>query len=156
MDEYKFKTIAEQFDELDVTPQIKTTLEKFIFDAEIQSQSLVDWLEITSDENEIKVNAAVVLYNQLSDTFVQVAEKLSGESSVFYSLDHRTYEFTCKTLEAFLKCSASARKMATEEKFLLSLVQQMMHIFDCVGGSFTDFARQHGNLKVIHKLQYSI
>lgn len=155
VDEYKFTTVAQQLEELYVTPEIKDALKMCIFDFEIQSQSLVDWidtcieLDIDTDASRFEWLAATIMYKQLSDSFVRFGEHIPIESaSTVSSYESRAYEYTCQMLEALLKCSSATRKLADEEHFLLCIIEQMIQIFDTVRGSFSEFARQHGNAKV--------
>lgn len=155
VDEYKFTTFAQQLDELYVTPEVKRTLKLCLFDFDIQSQSLVDWidtsieLDTSNDSSRFEWMAATIIYKQLSDTFIRFGEHIPIESALTSaSYESRAYEFTCQTLEALLKCSSATRKLADEENFLLCIIEQMIQIFDAVRGSFSEFARQHGNAKV--------
>lgn len=150
--EYKFPTVAQQFDDLYMTPEMKHCLKPSLFEFDVQSQSLVDWFDtpiefdITDERTRFEWTAAVIMYRQLSDSFNRFGESVPTTASPLHS---RSFEYTCQTLEVLLKCSASARKLADEENFVLCIVDQMIQICEAVRGSFSDFARQNGNAKVI-------
>lgn len=153
--EYKFPTVAQQIEDLQMTAPMKHCLKPILFEFDVQSQSLVDWFDApvefdTADEStQYEWMATVIMYRQLSDSFNRFGDCTLTKVTAATAHENRSFEYTCQTLEVLLKCSESARKLADEENFLLCIVDQMIQICEAVHGSFSDFARQNGNAKVI-------
>lgn len=145
---YPYETFAEQLNELRLSNKMKESTKKFMFNADISSQSVVNWFDSSdTDESGDGLCATEILYSQLAELF----ERLSDSSSIKHfpgGNRDKCFEYTCKSLETLLKCSDKARALATEDKFVLSIVEQMEEIYNHVGGSFTNFVRKSGNVKV--------
>lgn len=141
---YNFITFADQVNEMPLSANIKESTRKFIFNRDIISQSVVNWLESTDTD---ELCAAEILYGQLANLFERFNDN-SQIKQIPVANREKCFTFNCKALETLLKCSERARKIATEERFLLSIVDQMEKISTAIGGSFTDFIRRNGNAKV--------
>lgn len=149
---YNFVTLADHLNEVPLTAHVKESTRKFIFNTDIISQSVVNWLE-SSDSDEIC--SAEILYGQLANLFERFNDT-SQIKQIPVRNREKCYAATCKALETLLKCSDKARKIATKERFLLSIVVQMENISANVGGSFTDFIRRNGNAKVGFSIHLSV
>ncbi|XP_031630428.1 uncharacterized protein LOC116345312 [Contarinia nasturtii] len=154
---YSFMTFADHLNEMTLPPSVKNSSKKFIFHTDIISQSVVNWLEMPdSDPSSDGVCAAEIIFRQLVNFF----EKFNDNSQIKPSPSankEKCYELCCKTLETLLKCSEKSRLIATQERFMLSIVDQMENIYVCIGGSFTDYTRKSGNAKAekyIEKLKH--
>lgn len=143
---HPFDTFAEQLNDLRLSAQVKESTKKFMFNADISSQSVVNWFESSdTEETDDYVFATEILFSQLAELFGRFCDPSSNK--LLPNRD-KCFVYTCKSLETLLKCSDKARTIATEDKFLLSIVGQMEDIVSDVGGSFTEFVRKYGNGKV--------
>lgn len=134
-DEFKFKTFADLLNGLEINEELELSANRLVTDGKIISQSIVNLIAESNDEEERF--AVDILYRLLVRLFGQ-----------YPTLDGKIHENVCKTLEALLKCSIRIRSVATDEKFLLKIVEQMGIVADSVGGSWTEYIRRHGNVKV--------
>lgn len=142
--DFDFVTFADLINELPLSANVKESTKKFIFNADFISQSLVNWLE----NGESDTTAAEILYKQLACSFersndISTSKKLPSDVSI-----SKQFESNCKAIEALLKCSERARDLATNDQFLMVIVDQMEKVISSVGGSLTDFIRRNGNVKV--------
>lgn len=145
---YPFETFVEQLNELKLSVKVKKSIKKFMFNADISSQAVVNWFESSDTEESVDGFAATeILYSQLAELFERFCDPSSIKQMTIGSSD-KCFEFTCKSLETLLKCSEKARAIATHDQFVLSIVEQMEQIFTNVNGSFTDFVRKSNNAKV--------
>lgn len=141
---FNFATFADLLNEVPLTANIKELTRKFIFNTDIISQNVVDWLG--NSDSEV-ICAAELLFEQLANLF----ERFNDDSqikSIPVGKREKCFNDTCKALKTLLLCSERARKIAAEERFLLSIVIQMENICSSIGGSFTDYIRRNGNAKV--------
>lgn len=144
----EFVTFAQLLNGIPLSANIKESTKKFIFNTDIISQSIVNWLEGPDADLSDGPYVAEVLYKQISELF----ERFSDDSIIKQSLvggnQDKCFESTCEAVQTLLKCSDKARKLATDESFVFSIVEQMEKIHTSVGGSLTDFVRKFGNAKV--------
>lgn len=147
---YPYETFADQLNELRLSNKVKESTKKFMFNADISSQSVVNWFESSdTEESSDGLCATEILYSQLAELF----ERFSDSSAIKQfpaGRRDKCFEYTCKSLETILKCSDKARALATEHKLVLSVVEQMEEVHNHVGGSFTNFVRKSGTAKVIY------
>lgn len=141
---YNYLTFSDQLNETPVSIHVKESTKKFIFNTTIISQSVVDWLD-SSDSD--KICAAEIMFEQLANLFERFKD-ISQIKHIAVENRDKCFAANCKALETLLKCSNRARKIATNKRFLLSIVDQMEQISTDIGGSFTDYIRRNGNAKV--------
>lgn len=145
---YSFMTFADHLNETTLSTKVKDSTKNFIFHTDIISQSVVNWLETpNTDQPNDAVYATEIIFRQLTNFF----EKFNDNAQIKKSPsgnEEKCFEYCCKTLEMLLKCSEKARSIATQERFMLSIVDQMENIYACIGGSFTEYNRRSGNAKV--------
>lgn len=138
-DEFKFKTFADCLNGLEINEEMELSANRLVTDGKINSQSIVDLIAESNDEEERF--AVDILYRLLVGLFVQPAGQCDG----------KIHEHVCKTLEALIKCSARIRHIATDEKFLLQIIEQMGKVTDSIVGNWNEYARKHRNSKVKKK-----
>lgn len=149
-------TFTDQLNDMLLTTNIKETVKKFIFNADVNSQSVVNWYESSEDQTNDRVYATEILFRQLSELFERFSD---GSSIKVLPLESRekSFEYVCKSLETLLKCSDKARALATEDQFLLSIVEQMDAVYSSMGGNFRELVRKSSNEKVekyVKKLKF--
>lgn len=142
---YNFKTFVDQLNETPLSATVKESTKKFIFNADIISQSTVNWLE--NYDSDPPVCIAEILYRQLANLFERISDNAQMKQLSIRNRE-KCFEYNCRSLETLLKCSDKARNIATEERFILSIVDRMEKIYSSIGGSLTDFQRKHGPVKV--------
>lgn len=135
-DEFKFKTFADYLNELEINEDVELSANRLVTDGKINSQSIVNLIAESNDEEERF--AIDILYRLLVGLFVQPP----AQSEL------KMYENVCKTLEALLKCSARTRNIATDEKFMLQIIDRMENVADSIGGSWAEYVRRYGSAKV--------
>lgn len=135
-DEFKFKTFADCLNGLEINEDMEASANQLITDGQINSQSIVDLIAESNDDEERF--AVDILYRQLAELFV--APPSQSEAKM--------HENVCKTLEALLKCSPRIRSIASDENFMLHIVEQMGKVVDSIGGSWAEYVRKYGNAKV--------
>lgn len=155
--EYHFVTFAQLLNEMRLIANIKESTRKFIFSTDVISQSIVNWLEGSereqSDDDEPHVME--MLYKQLSELFDRFSNGSTIKQLSIAENQDRCFEYTCKALETLLKCSEKAQKIASDDCFVLSIVEQMEKVLSTVGGSLIEFVRKCGNAKVrLNKNQF--
>lgn len=143
---YNFVTFGDLLNETQASAIVKEATKKFIFNRDIISQSVVDWVE-SADSDEISM--AEILFGQLVNLFERFNDN-SAIKEIPVAKRDLCFASNCKALETLLNCSEKARMIAREERFLLSIVDQMEKIHTSIGGNFTDFIRRNGNAKVNH------
>lgn len=141
---YNFVTFGDLLNETQASASVKEATRKFIFNRDIISQSVVDWVE-SADSDEISM--AEILFGQLVNLFERFNDNSAIKEPPVAKRD-MCFTSNCKALETLLNCSEKARIIAREERFLLSIVDQMEKIHTNIGGSFTDYIRRNGNAKV--------
>lgn len=149
-------TFTDQLNDLHLTVNVKSMVKKFIFSADVNSQSVVNWYESSdTDQANDKVYATEILFRQLSELFEQFSDGSLLKVLPLESRD-KCFEYICKTLETLLKCSEKARALATDDQFLLCIVEQMDGVYSSMGGSFREFVRKNSNDKVSDRLMSRI
>lgn len=142
------KTFTDQLNELQLTAKIKETVKKFVFNADVNSQSVVNWYESAdTEQTDDEVYATEILFRQLAELFDGFSDCSNDKVLPAESRD-KCFEYVCKSLETLLKCSDKARVLATEDHFLLSIVEQMDGVYSSMGGSFRELVRKSSNDKV--------
>lgn len=142
------RTFTDQLNDLQLTVNVRETVKKFIFNADVNSQSVVNWYESSDpDQANDKVYATEILFRQLSELFDRFSDVASIKVSPLESRD-RCFEYVCKSLETLLKCSDRARALATDDQFLLLIVEQMNDVYSSMGGSFRELVRKSSSDKV--------
>lgn len=135
-DEFKFKTFADCLNGLEINEDVELSANRLVTDGKINSQSIVNLIAESNDEEERF--AIDILYRLLVGLFVQPPART----------ELKLHENVCKTLEALLKCSARSRNIASDEKFMLQIIDQMEKVADSIGGSWADYVRRYGSTKV--------
>lgn len=142
-------TFTEQLNDLQLSDRVKETVNKFLFNADVSSQSVVNWYEsLDNEQTTDEVYATEILYRQLAELFERFndcdsVKVLASDSRV------KCFEYVCKSLETLLKCSDKARAVATNDRFVLSIVEQIEGVYnDMGGGGFKEFVRKSSNDKV--------
>lgn len=146
-----FVTFAQLLNEMRLIASIKEPTRKFIFSTDIISQSIVNWLEGSEREqsdDDDEPHVMEMLYKQLSELFERFSNSSTMKQLSIAENQDRCFEYTCKALEMLLKCSEKAQKMASDDRFVLSIVEQMEKVLSSVGGSLIEFVRKCGNAKV--------
>lgn len=142
------RTFTEQLNDLPLSVHVKDSVNKFIFNADVSSQCVVNWYEsIDIEQSPDEMYATEILYRQLAELF----ERFSDCNSVNVLPSEcraKCFEFVCKSLETLLKCSDKARALATNDQFVLSIVEQMDGVYNAMGGGFKEFVRKSSNEKV--------
>lgn len=142
------QTFTDQLNELQLSVRVKETVKKFIFNADVSSQSVVNWYEsLDTEQSSDEVYATEILYRQLAELF----ERFSDFSSIKVlpsENQDKCFEYVCKSLETLLKCSDKARILAVNDQFLLSIVEQIDGVHCGMGGSFRELVRKSSNDKV--------
>lgn len=146
MAEYSFVTFADLLNEVPLSANVKESTRRFIFNGNNISQRLANWVD-GSESAENQICAAEIIYGQLINLFERFDDNLSNKHLEIDS-NESCWEYCCKAIEALLKCSKRARILATNDQFLLAIVEQMGKVSLSVGGSFTEFVRKNGNAKV--------
>lgn len=141
-------TFTDQLNDLHLTVSVKEMVKKFIFSADVNSQSVVNWYESSdTDQTNDRVYATEIIFRQLSELFEQFSDS-SLVKVLPVENPERCFEYVCKTLETILKCSDKARALATNDQFLLCIVEQMDGVYTSMGGSFRELVRKSSNDKV--------
>lgn len=141
-------TFTDQLNELQLTVNVKETVKKFIFNADVSSQSVVNWYESSdTEQSNDDVYATEILYRQLAELFERFSDCSSIKVLPSESRD-KCFEYVCKSLETLLKCSDKARVLATNDQFLLSIVEQIDGVYSGMGGNFRELVRKSSNDKV--------
>lgn len=135
-DEFKFKTFADCLNGLEINEDMEVSANQLVTDGQINSQSIVNLIAESNDDEERF--AVDILYRLLVDLFVQSPTQSDG----------KMHENVCKTLEALLKCSTRIRSIASDEKFLLQIIEQMGKVMESIDGSWAEYVRRHGLAKV--------
>lgn len=135
-DEFKFKTFADCLNGLEINEDMETSANQLVTDGRINSQSIVNLIAESNDDEERF--AVDILYRLLVELFV--APPTQSEAKM--------HENVCKTLEALLKCSPRIRNIASDESFLLHVIEHMGKVVDSIGGSWAEYVRKYGNAKV--------
>lgn len=142
------QTFTDQLNDLQLTVNVKETVKKFIFNADVNSQTVVNWYESSdTDQTNDKVYATEILFRQLSELFERFSDGSSIKVLPLESRD-KSFEYVCKSLETLLKCSDKARALATDDHFLLLIVEQLDGVHSSMGGSFRELVRKSSNDKV--------
>lgn len=159
---YRFKTFAEQLNELRVTEKMKKITKEYIYDADNISQSIVNWVE-SSDDDESASNdtdsndeqtiggyAIETLYKQISELYNQFSDSVELAGSLKSSAieRNRSHNYLCKSLEALFKCSHRIRALGERDNFMFYVVDQIESICTASGGNLNDLSRRQGNSKV--------
>lgn len=145
-DEYQFPTFAEQLDEMSLSQRNKESSKLFVFNTSIPSQSIVNCLEADL-ESKADLCATEIFYMQQVELFEKSSESFFKPSTA----KDKSFEFNCKLLETLLKCSEKVRAIATEDKLVIKVVDQMENIFSSVDDNFTDYIRKSGNKVIAFK-----
>lgn len=145
--DYEFITLADLLNQLPLSANVKQSTRSFIFNADFIPQALVNWIENSENDSENGITAAEILYKQLANLFEQFNDNSTSNQLTIGGSDS-CFESNCKAIEALLKCSEKARTLATNDQFLLLIVDQMDKIRSIFGGRLTDFIRRNGNTKV--------
>lgn len=143
------QTFTDQLNELQLSAKVKDTVKKFIFNTDVSSQSIVNWYESleTGQSNDEEIYATEILYRQLAELFERFGECSTVNVLPLENRD-KCFEYVCKSLETLLKCSEKARVLATKDRFVLSIVEQMEGVYNEMGGSFRELVRKSSNDKV--------
>lgn len=143
-----FPSFSEQLNSLMITRNVKESINSFFYKSNVISQTLGDWLESTDNE-EYEISFTRILFEQLSDLF----EKYNNLCTAQISQNEKdpTFEYLCHFLSIMLQSSRQFRDSATSERFILTVVQQMEQIYHSIDGSFTEYVRRNGSLKVSEK-----
>ncbi|XP_055312030.1 uncharacterized protein LOC129574273 isoform X2 [Sitodiplosis mosellana] len=118
---YNHATFGDLLNETPASASVKEATLKFIFNTDIISQSVVDWAESMDSD---KIYMAEILFGQLSNLFERFVDNPQIEEIPMEKRD-TCFMWNCKSLETLLKCSERARMIATRERFLLLIVEQM-------------------------------
>lgn len=147
--DYQFATFAQLLNDMHLSANIRESTQKFVFNVDFISQSIVDWLDGSeTDSPNDEPYVTELLYKRLSELFEHFSYSSTNKQPPIVENQYKCFEFTCQTLETLLKCSNKARILATEDSFIIAIVEKMENIFASVGGSLTDYVRKCGNLKV--------
>lgn len=146
MAEYSFVTFADLLNEVPLSSHVKESTRSFIFNGSNISQRLVNWVD-GSESPENQMCTAEIVYGQLVNLFERFEDSSSNKKTET-DKNEICWEYCNKAIEALLKCSQRARTLATNDQFLLTVVEQMEKVSLSIGGSFTDFVRRNGNVKV--------
>lgn len=140
-----FSNFSEQLNSLKITRNVKESIRSYFYKSNVISQTLGDWLE-SADNDKYEISFTCVLFEQLSDLF----EKYNDLSTVQISQNRKdpSFEYLCHFLSIMLKSSRQFRDSAASERFILTVVQQMEQIYHSIDGSFTEYVRRNGSLKV--------
>lgn len=147
------QTFTEQLNELRLSIKIKETVKRFIFNADISSQAVVNWYETEPPIDE--KYATEILYRQLAELFEHFHDSASVKIIPSECRD-KCFEYVCKSLETLLKCSDKARALATNDEFVLSIVIQIEGVYNNMGGGLKEFVRKTSNDKVNDQFVFSL
>lgn len=146
--DYPFTTFVEYLNEMKLSPSIMESAKKFMFNADLSSQAVVNWFEGSdTEQSDDAMYATEILYRQLAELFDRFSDIASIKQIPAANRD-KCFEFTCKSLETLLKCSGRARILAAQQNFALLIIEQMQDVYSSIDGSFTEFVRKNGNSKV--------
>lgn len=144
------QSFTDQLNELQLSTNVKDTVRGFIYNADVSSQSIVNWCESSDTEQSgDEVYATEILYRQLAELFERFSNGVSMKLLPSECRD-KCFEYVCKSLETLLKCSDKVRVLATNNNFVIAIVEQMEGVHSDMGGSFRELVRKSSNDKVSH------